>query len=84
MPQSSSPNPKLDQLVYLIWSDGGVTYRLESHLSPAEALAVAESLETFEDTFENRPPEHGYYSALAIPARQKNSRGIFSPAIFYN
>jgi hypothetical protein len=29
----------------LLWTDGEVTYRLESHLSLAEALAIAESLE---------------------------------------
>jgi hypothetical protein len=29
----------------LLWTDGDVTYRLESHLSLAEALAIAESLE---------------------------------------
>jgi hypothetical protein len=65
-------------------AEGDVTYRLESHLSLAGALAVAESLETFEDMYENRPPEHGYYPALAIPAWQKNSRGEYTPAIFYN
>jgi hypothetical protein len=35
--------------VLVWWSADGITYRLESHLTQAEALRVAESLQSLED-----------------------------------